>query len=208
MTTVVKVGGSLATHERLSELLRLITAMPRAVVVAGGGRAADWIRDYAAIARISEAEAHDLAVLTTELYARMLAANEPRLKPLADINQINDELNGRINRPNRTKTATPLWLATVALNRSPPPLPKKWGVSSDSLALWLAVELGATRLVLLKSRDFAVRKLSKLQKLGAVDEHFSRLWAEKPAIRVSMLAPSRWGMLNDPAAAEAEIENA
>ena len=180
--TVVKLGGSLATHPQLSEALELVTAIPLAVVVVGGGGAADWIRTYAKTAYISGQQTHRLALLATELYAQMLASLNPKLRPTS-----------KPQKPKNAGNGTQIWLATEMAMASP--LPKTWAVTSDSLALWLCEAVGAERLLLLKARSFPERRISKLRQLGAVDGHFSRLWARRPAIRVYMLAPDDWRLL-------------
>jgi aspartokinase-like uncharacterized kinase len=68
----------------------------------------------------------------------------------------------------------PIWLPTQMV-LSEPRIPASWSVTSDSLAAWLAVDIGAKRLVLVKScalpacTDNAVA----LADAGIVDEAFA-----------------------------------
>jgi aspartokinase-like uncharacterized kinase len=73
---------------------------------------------------------------------------------------------------------TPIWLPeTMVLSASA--IPASWSVTSDSLAVWLAAEIGAERLILVKSGTLPARAddAAALSDAGVVDEaftHFAR----------------------------------
>lgn len=181
--SVVKIGGSLAENRNLPELLELLTALPGAVVVAGGGGAANWIRRYSAEFGLNEEVSHRLSLLATELYARMLAELNPLLEPTADAEGLLFPPRGR----------TPVWLAEKMAMTSE--MPKSWAVTSDTLALWLAGCLGISKVILLKATNFKQKRAGALSKMGAIDEYFPRLWAQKPATKTYILSPSHWRLL-------------
>lgn len=139
MTTVVKFGGSLlGSRER--EALLATAAEAAAVIAPGGGAFADVVRAEQSRLGFGDRAAHAMAILAMEQTAWALADIEPRLTVCAD-------------RPAfaaaRTRGRPAIWApSSMAIEA---PLPASWDVTSDSLALWLAIEIGAERLILLKS---------------------------------------------------------
>lgn len=145
---VVKLGGSLVSDPRLPTLLAALAraGAPR-VLVAGGGPLADGVRHLQPRLRLSDAACHRMAILAMEQTAIAFADMAPGLvlaDSAASIAQAHAQ--GR----------AALWLpAGMAL--AAPDLPESWDLTSDSLAAWLASEIGATRLVLVKSAPTAAR---------------------------------------------------
>ncbi|HSI42322.1 MAG TPA: aspartate kinase [Xanthobacteraceae bacterium] len=142
MPDVVKIGGSaFGEPRRLRALLAGIAGRGAPlVVVAGGGALADAVRAVQPQLGLSDAAAHHMAILAMEQTALALADLEPRLAAF-------DSLAG-LRAAHATGRAS-LWLPAAMARRAP--LPASWDVTSDSLALWLAIELGAARLTLVKS---------------------------------------------------------
>jgi aspartokinase-like uncharacterized kinase len=124
---VVKVGGSLLAHERhLDAVLAAVAAAARHVrllIVPGGGPFADAVRALDRRIGLSDDAAHWLAILAMDQYAHVLT----------------DRLDGRV-----PVLAPSKWL------READPLPHSWDVTSDSIAAWVAGQVGARRLVLVK----------------------------------------------------------
>lgn len=140
---VVKLGGSLAASAGglAGWLDRLARGAGRVVLVPGGGPFADRVRDEQARLGFSDAAAHHLALLAMEQYGRLLADLCPALRPADSRAAIRRALRGG---------AVPVWMpARMAIGR--PDIPESWDVTSDSLALWLAGQIGARAVALVKS---------------------------------------------------------
>lgn len=139
MTIIVKIGGSLTRGAAPRRLLARLAAEQGLVVVPGGGALADQVRAVQPQWALSDAAAHRMALLAMEQMAHAMLDLEPRLLPA--------------RTPAELATAaargTALWLP-AAMTLGHPGIPESWDVTSDSLALWLAAELRAERLVLVK----------------------------------------------------------
>jgi aspartokinase-like uncharacterized kinase len=158
---VVKLGGSLASGPLLAQWLDVLAAGGgRLVVVPGGGPFADEVRNMQQRWSFDDATAHRLALLAMEQYGLMLAGLRASLCP-ADSRQCILKLLG--------EGATPVWLPSrMALGRTD--IPESWDVTSDSLAAWLAGQLAADCLVLVKSVAVEEgRTAGDLVRLGVVD---------------------------------------
>lgn len=139
---VVKLGGSLLLSPRLRALLGILadTGAPL-VVVPGGGPFADTVRDIQPQIGLSDVAAHHMAILGMEQTALALAEIEPRLALCAHAAAIHHaHAQGR----------AALWQPALMSSKAPD-LPASWDVTSDSLAAWLAIAIGAGRLTLIKS---------------------------------------------------------
>jgi 5-(aminomethyl)-3-furanmethanol phosphate kinase len=164
MIAVVKLGGSLSRDTALKDWLSML-AKPRAskvVIVPGGGPFADGVREAQARWSFDDQSAHKMALLAMEQYAHLLSALEPRLA-LAD------------NPIALTSARVSVWLPSkMAL--AAPEIPATWDVTSDSLAAWLAIKLGARRLILVKSLASSAlsKSISDLVGSGVVDRGFPR----------------------------------
>lgn len=169
---VVKLGGSLAGGAELAGWLDALAAgRGRAVVVPGGGPFADTVRAMQRSWSFDDATAHHLALLAMEQYGLMLAGMQPVLRPAASRAAIRRRLaDGEV----------PVWLPVrMALPRAE--IPRSWDVTSDSLAAWLATELGADGLVLVKSVAItAGSTLEDLARRGVVDPLLPRFLGAIP----------------------------
>jgi aspartokinase-like uncharacterized kinase len=140
---IVKIGGSLAGGARLRAWLSQLAACrePPIVIVPGGGRFADEVRRAQAAHGFGDVVAHRMAILAMEQYGHMMAGIEPLLRPSASPIAIARAFEAR---------RTVVWLpGQMALGR--PEIAESWEVTSDSLAAWLASELDAEHLVLVKA---------------------------------------------------------
>ena len=185
---VIKLGGSVTHHESLMQWLRLVVrgGDGKVIIVPGGGGYADAVRDFQqmrstfAAGRIDDRQAHALAVYAMDQMARSLVAMEPELvlvrNPL-EIAESGWQHRGLV------------WLPSeMALNPAlagAPVLPESWEVTSDSLAAWLAWQLEAEHLVLVKSDDRILSpandiSLANLQAMGIVDQGLSALLKQAP----------------------------
>ena len=141
---VIKVGGGLLEH--LDHLDRVVAAISdvsrtlRVVVVPGGGPFADAVRRVDERLPLGDEEAHWMAILGMDQYAHLLAARIDAGAVVAGREEIEDA-----HRRGHTPVLAPsAWLKAVD------PLPHSWDVTSDSIAAWVAGELGAARLLLIK----------------------------------------------------------
>lgn len=141
---VIKIGGSLAGTPHLQEWLNALDrAIGQIIVVPGGGPFADAVRDAQGKMGFDALTAHRMALLAMEQYGLMLAAQMPRLAPAAT--------PAAIRRAWRTGQM-PLWAPSHMLDAATS-VPPSWDATSDTLAAWLTKELGANRLLLIKSVD-------------------------------------------------------
>ena len=139
---VVKIGGSLAYAAELPAWLAALALHGggRVVIVPGGGPFADLVRRAQAHQGYADASAHAMALLAMAQYGLMMAGIEGRLVAAAGLSQIREVLAaGRV----------PVWIPGPD---GAPGVRASWEVSSDSLALWVAGQMGATDLALVKSR--------------------------------------------------------
>lgn len=170
---IIKLGGSLQDSEYLQPWLDAIVehGPGRAVVVPGGGRFADAVREAQRRFGFDDAEAHRAAVRAMEEYADVLHQLAPRLTPARDAAGIRAVLD---------RGGVPLWLPCAMIIDNPE-VPESWDVTSDSLALWLAQELALQGLVLVKSREVDEKlSLEELAGSGVIDGHFPQLFRKRP----------------------------
>jgi len=152
---VIKVGGSLfgfggfvaAFHGWLAEQPPAVN-----VVIAGGGKLADVIREADAVWGLGDEAAHWLCVDVMGLSARLLAALMPDCGRETDWDSLLPLLSAGDGR--QPIIFSPVqFLREVEADLPPRPLPHSWSVTSDSIAARIAQVLPADELVLLKSAD-------------------------------------------------------
>lgn len=142
---VLKVGGSLSQTDALPELCRqigLLALRHDLLVVPGGGEFADLVRKYDRNYSLSETTAHHMAILAMDQYGFLLGELTPNSTLISDILGTDEAISGVV----------PILLPSRWLFESDP-LPHSWAVTSDSIAAWVAGQLKAPRLVLLKDVD-------------------------------------------------------
>lgn len=165
---IVKLGGSLARSQALRAWLDSVArhGVGRVVIVPGGGRFADAVRAAQARWRFSDAVAHDMALLAMEQFGLMLCALDSSLRAARNRTEIARAC---------AAGALPVWLPSKWLARSTD-IRKNWNVTSDSLAAWLACELRASHLVLVKScRIPKAASVAALARAGIVDRELPRM---------------------------------
>ncbi|WP_018410759.1 amino acid kinase family protein [Methyloversatilis thermotolerans] len=173
---VIKLGGSLLSQPEDGRLRRWCDAIAcgrfgRCIVVPGGGPFADAVRDAQARWRFSDDAAHRMALLAMDQVGRLLADLQPALATVDDMARLAaGEVDGRAQ----------IWLPHAALADSSA-LPRDWSVTSDSIAAWLAAELGG-RARLVKSCAVPDRPLAELATLGIVDRHLPVLAASRGVV--------------------------
>jgi 5-(aminomethyl)-3-furanmethanol phosphate kinase len=137
---VVKIGGGLLRDGGLEGLHRAcaevneIAVRRRVLVVPGGGRFADAVRDVDEQVGLSDDVAHRLAMSAMDQLGVLLARMLPGAELLTDL-------------------AAPRALGLLAVAPAftgRPDVPESWAVTSDSLAVLAAGAIGADEAVLLK----------------------------------------------------------
>ena len=141
---VIKVGGGLLEHvEHLDRVLRAIDGVAcahRVLIVPGGGPFAETVRRVDERLDVGDTGAHWMAVLGMDQYAHLLVSRVQR----AAIVWARDQCAEVVSCGNVAVLAPSRWLMSVD------PLPHTWAVTSDSIAAWVAGELNARHLVLVK----------------------------------------------------------
>ncbi|MBY0227500.1 MAG: uridylate kinase [Hyphomicrobium sp.] len=139
---VLKLGGSLLESGRLTAVLDIVAKRKRPVIVVpGGGRFADQVRDAQAANGFDDASAHRLALFAMHQMANVIASRSRHFAPAATKEEIGMAgVNGLV----------PVWLPSTMAGADPT-IPKSWDMTSDSLAAWLAGEVGAKDVALVKS---------------------------------------------------------
>jgi aspartokinase-like uncharacterized kinase len=163
---IVKLGGSLAADPLLRDWLDMLAdcGRGRVVIVPGGGPFADRVREAQQHWDFDDGAAHRMAILAMEQYGHMLVGLCPALTPATGTEQLFAVLKG---------AGVAVWLPSAMLGAGDA-VPQDWSVSSDSLAAWLAQQLSAQALVLVKSCSVPADGASseELARLGVVDTAF------------------------------------
>lgn len=172
--TVVKVGGAVcrepSTRQAALAAVGRLSVARRVLLVPGGGAFADEVRVAQGSQGFSDDSAHWLAILAMDRLARV----------------ITDELDGAQLVNLRSEVAPVLnagkvpVLAPHAWMRAADPLPHSWDITSDSIAAFIAGDLAADELILLKPVDGPVEAL--------VDRGFAT--ACPPGLRVRIATPA------------------
>lgn len=152
---VVKVGGSLFDYPRLAVALRKwLTSQPCAqnVLVAGGGKLADVIREADQRFSLGEETSHWLCIDALRVTARLLAGLLPETRLIMVLEQL------KLALAQENATGTIVFCPENFMREVEPALgdlslPHAWSVTTDSVAARLAEVLQAKELVLLKSSD-------------------------------------------------------
>ena len=180
---VVKLGGSLldwpAWPSRLVAFLATCSHVAPVLVV-GGGRFADVLRDLDQIHALGEAHAHALALRVLDTTAHLAAALLPASVVVTEIGRL-DRIwdNGLI----------PIFAPRHFLDKidspSADPLPATWATTTDSIAARLATRLDAAELILLKSCPLLspITDWLAAAQLGLVDPEFPALAAKLSRVR-------------------------
>jgi aspartokinase-like uncharacterized kinase len=141
--TVVKVGGGLGRGAGDDALRALCTTVGELgerhplLVVPGGAWFADAVRDADRRFGLRATTSHRMAILGMEQFAWLLSDLIPGAERCADLARAG---------AGRTTVLLP---AALPIDE----LPASWQVTSDSIAAWVAGQVGADRLVLVKEVD-------------------------------------------------------
>ena len=162
---VVKLGGSLIADPALPHWLELLAQLGggRVTIVCGGGSLADEVRRAQALWQFNDLAAHNMAVLAMAQTGYQVHAMNPMLQLATRRTEIATVLH---------KGRAAIWLP-FELQRDEADSRTNWGATSDTIALDLARELNAERLILVKSCVIdPTRTLAELGAAGVLDESF------------------------------------
>lgn len=162
---IIKLGGSLAKGELLPDWLDVIQGCGRgrAIIVPGGGGYADTVRDQQRLWAFDDATAHSMALLAMDQYGHQLVA-------LGNVKNPGAFRTARQRAELQTLDAVSVWLPSHWMEDERD-VARNWDITSDSLALWLAVAVGAKGVLLIKSLTLETGSLS-------VDEACRRGWID------------------------------
>jgi aspartokinase-like uncharacterized kinase len=164
---IVKLGGSLGRDPVLKEWLETLIELGsgRVVIVPGGGGFADEVRAQQDLWRFDDLAAHNMAVLAMAQMALMMQGICPALALATSDNDVRRAVQ---------QARVPVWLPFEVLREQRDTL-THWGVTSDSLAAWLANRLNAEGLMLVKACSIEpAMGLAECAAAGIVDEEFAR----------------------------------
>ncbi len=146
MEAVLKVGGSLAEYpsslKKLCAKLASFAKDHKIVIVPGGGRFADVVRDLDRTYGLSNTVAHEMAVLAMDQFGLFLSA-------FISDSYVSYSLEKAKNLP---RGMLPIFLPSKFIFREDP-LEHSWDVTSDSIAAYIAGTLHAEKLVLVTDVD-------------------------------------------------------
>lgn len=175
---VLKLGGSLLESGRLTAVLDIVAKRKRPIIVVpGGGKFADQVREAQATNGFDDASAHRLALFAMHQMANVIASRSRHFAPAATKEEIGMAgVNGLV----------PVWLPSTMAGADPG-IPKSWDMTSDSLAAWLAGVVGAKDVALVKSCVIEpAASLEDLAASGVVDPLF-RGYVEKLGLTWSVI---------------------
>ena len=171
-SAIIKLGGSLLgvpdLAGRLTNFLRDFSR-PRPILVSGGGAAINLLRNWDRMYLIGEEESHWIALRILSINSRIVA------RMLPDLLELVDSPEGCVNAWERSRVPVyDSYHYIVDIDEvSHDPLPRRWRVTSDSIAASMAVTFGAPELVLLKSVTLPERiSLVEAARERLVDAHF------------------------------------
>ena len=178
---VIKLGGSLSKSGDLFDgLNRIATGQGRVVIVPGGGDFADQVRFAQQQWRFNDVIAHEMAILAMQQMALVFKGLQPSFilaHSVAEIKQQN-------------QSVPIIWSPAIQeLNKAG--VAASWEITSDSLAAWLATQLKATDLILVKAAAVDSNNLAQLSEQGIIDSAFVR-FAAQASFNIHILSKDRF----------------
>jgi aspartokinase-like uncharacterized kinase len=174
---VIKIGGSLLTWERArGQIEKWLAKQPKMtnVWIAGGGEMADFVRQWHLQTPLDKEDAHWICIDVMSITTRLLKSWFPSW-------QISDQYETLL----AADSAANILFDPSSWLRMKPGLHESWQATSDACAGFLAQQMAADELVLLKSCDTTrSNDLATLSKEGVVDELFSQFARGVPKVRL------------------------
>jgi aspartokinase-like uncharacterized kinase len=192
MDAVIKIGGSLGEDpERLRALCAKLSEFAKKysiVVVPGGGRFADVVRDFDKRFTLSSEISHRMAVLGMDQFGLLLSQiipNSCATYLLNDAKQFSEI------------GVVPVFLPSRLMFKEDP-LENSWNVTSDSISVYVASRLHAAKVLLITDVDgiftedprkhatakliarLSAEEILKLKQRTSVDRYLPKLLLESP----------------------------
>ncbi len=174
LSCVVKVGGSLLEPPDIGDLADRVRRMvaefggPHPAVIFGGGAMVDVVRHLDAAHRLGEEFSHWISVDLLTVVARIGERLVSGLRWAPDEAACEEAW-----RDDAVPILDSFGFLVEIDERRPDPLPRRWAVTSDSIAARMAAHYGAPRLVLLKSTAVPDGlTIAEAAARGFVDSHF------------------------------------
>lgn len=166
---VIKLGGSLTDSSVLKHWLDFIAdhGKGKCVIVPGGGVFADLVRQEQKRLAFNDEIAHTMALKAMQQMALLYHGLNRQLVIAGSTEKIRGVLR---------QDKASVWSPDIdILNRAG--VPNSWDVTSDSLSAWLAAELDAGKLILVKSADIPLSAtLDELIDRNIVDKAFCQFF--------------------------------
>jgi 5-(aminomethyl)-3-furanmethanol phosphate kinase len=147
LEAVIKIGGSLSedpkTLQQLCNSISSLVNQYRFLVVPGGGKFADTVRQLDAELNLPAQLSHDMAILSMDQYGLLLSNLVP-----------NSQCCETLDYAQKTADSgkVPIFLPSTLLFRLKPFVPS-WDVTSDSIAAYVALKIKAKKLILATDVD-------------------------------------------------------
>jgi len=179
---VIKVGGSLFDLPDLGDRLQSLLAQlngSRPLLISGGGRAADVVRNWDRLFLLGETKSHWLAIQALALNDRLLCELVPGTRLVSSLDTAEQAWE---------QQQIPVLSVYEHLTQFPAEteeeLPASWDVTSDSISAWITLTWLADELILLKSVDLPEGvTMDDLSPRGLVDPYFPQLADRLPRLR-------------------------
>ena len=179
---IIKAGGSLQKGKHLADICRklgILGGKYRTIIIPGGGRFADKVRDCDLDFNLDQDTSHWMAILAMDQFGYLLSSLIPGSICTEDIDEAKEYSN----------EYRPAVLLPYRLIKDKDPLPHSWDVTSDSIAAWIAGYLNTKKLLLIKSKDLSADSytyrdfknpvdIEQLENTDIVDPMFCRIMRE------------------------------
>lgn len=162
---VIKLGGSLEKSRQLIDCLNYVvdTFKDKLIIVPGGGLFAEQVRQSQQHWQFNEVIAHEMALLAMQQMALIFHSLRPDFNCLNSVKCIQSQIKN---------TTHIIWSPSInELNQAN--IKASWDITSDSLAAWLAIQLQADQLTLIKAAPIFDTDIAHLMKQGILDPAFS-----------------------------------
>ena len=157
-TLIIKIGGKiLESKEDLKSTIDQIQLLineniiQNIVIIPGGGSRANFIRHLDAEFKLGDDLSHWMSIYAMDLNGIKIKEEFSFIKLIKDFKILKKEIN--IPNNNNISVFQPYYYL-----RNKDPLPHSWNVTSDSITLHLAKNLGLNEIYLIKNVDGLMRK--------------------------------------------------
>ena len=152
------------------------------VLVPGGGVFADQVRSQQLQWKFNDEIAHQMALLAMHQMALLFKSIQKSFVLASNISDIQQALSNH---------SIVIWMPDLEeLNAFG--VEASWNISSDSLAAWLAGQLAATELILVKSAEIPLKlDIQQMQKLKLLDQAFNE-YSNNASYEITLINKDRF----------------